>query len=156
MTFQNSTFPDGWKKKEMYSESIRHPRESAVSSVQLWVKKMLSPLGTLDSVSLTWLSFSTPRPTRFIHLSWLNHTKDRVGAVRRALIWHFPHYPAGRFLWGFFFFFCTCLVQSIYTFMIISPESVATSHNSQLWSIQQRSGVWGITEEPFKTRVEGR
>lgn len=70
----------------------------------MWVKKMLPRLRRLDSVSLTWLSFSTPRPTRFIHLSWLNHTKDRVGAVRRALIWHLPLYPAGRFLWVFFFF----------------------------------------------------
>lgn len=96
----------------------------------MWVKKMLPPLGELDSVSLTWPSFSTPRPTRFFHLSWLNHTKDRVGAVRRALIWHFPHYPAGRFLWGFFFFFAPAwfsqftplwlLVQRVWWLHIIS------------------------------------
>lgn len=53
------------------------------------------------------------------------------------------------------FFLCTCLVQSIYTFVIISAESAATSSPSQRRSIQQTSGARGITEEVFKTGVKG-
>lgn len=158
MTFQKSTCPDGRKKRrnvfriDTTSSWISSQQRSVLPNKKhMWVKKMLSRLGELDPVSLTWLSFSTPRPTRFIHLSWLNHTKDRVGAVRRALIWHFPHYPAGRFLCWFFF---APAWFSQFTPLWLLVQRVWRPHNSQLWSIQQRSGVWGITEEPFKTRVE--
>lgn len=110
MTFQKSASADWQKKKEMYSESIKIlvNQQSEVCSAlpnkkHMWVKEMLPRSVDSDSVSLTRLPFCTTRPPRFIHLGWLNHTKDCVGAMQRPLIWHFPHHPAGRFFLGFFF-----------------------------------------------------